>query len=144
MDTWWFFPHLNALLNGLSGILLIAGYLFIRNGQQQRHRFCMISALTVSAVFLTSYVTSKTIIGLDSVHFSGQGPIRWIYFFILTTHTVLAAALTPFVLVTAWRALKGRFELHKRLARVVFPLWLYVSVTGVLVYLLLYQLFPSN
>lgn len=144
MDNWWFFPHLNAFLNGLSGVFLLAGFYFIKNGEREKHRFCMTSALTISAVFLVSYVTSKAVIGLDSVKFTAEGPIRWVYFFILITHTVLAAAITPFVLVTFWRAFKGRYEIHRKLARLVFPVWLYVSVTGVLVYLLLYQLFPPN
>lgn len=144
MDTWWFFPHLNAFLNGLSGVFLLLGFYFIRRGEKDKHRLCMVTALIVSALFLTSYVTSKAVIGLDSVKFTAEGPVRWIYFFILFTHTVLAAVITPFVLVTVWRAWKGNFEKHKRLARLVFPAWLYVSVTGVIVYLLLYQLFPPN
>lgn len=144
MNDWWFFPHLNALLNGLSGVFLIAGYYFIRKGKRDKHKTCMLSALAVSAIFLLSYVTSKAVLGLESVKFTAEGPIRWIYFTILITHTVLAIAITPFVLVTAWRALKGRFEMHKKLARIVFPIWLYVSITGVIVYLLLYQLFPPN
>ncbi|MCO6510717.1 MAG: DUF420 domain-containing protein [Aridibacter famidurans] len=144
MDNWWFFPHLNAFLNGLSGVFLLAGFYFIKTGQREKHRAAMTTALAISAVFLTSYVTSKVVIGLDSVKFTAEGPVRWIYFFVLITHTVLAALITPFVLVTFWRALKGRFEVHRKLARVVFPIWLYVSVTGVIVYLLLYQLFPSN
>lgn len=144
MDTWWFFPHLNAFLNGLSGVFLLAGFYFIRTGQKERHKACMVTALAISALFLTSYVSSKAIIGLDSVKFTAEGAIRWVYFFILITHTVLAAAIAPFVILTVWRALKGRFEQHRKLARLVFPVWLYVSITGVIVYLLLYQLFPPN
>ena len=144
MSDWSFFPHLNAFLNGSSAVLLLVGYYFIKNGKRDRHRLCMLAALFVSALFLVSYVTSKAIVGLDTVRFSAQGAIRWIYFLILGTHTILAVVVTPFVLVVAWRALNGRFEKHKRLARLVFPVWLYVSVTGVLVYLLLYQLFPPN
>ncbi len=144
MTDWSFFPHLNATLNGLSAVFLVAGFYFIKTGQKERHRLSMISAVTVSAVFLVSYVTSKAIIGLDSVKFTAEGPIRWIYFLILGTHTILAIVITPFVLVTFWRALKGRFEMHKKLARLVFPVWLYVSITGVMVYLLLYQLFPPS
>ena len=144
MTDWSFFPHLNAFLNALSAVFLIAGFYFIKSGNRERHRLCMLSALTVSAVFLISYVTSKAIVGLDTIKFTAQGTVRWLYFFILGTHTILAIVITPFVLVTAWRALNGRFEMHKRLARFVFPVWLYVSVTGVLVYLLLYQLFPPK
>ena len=144
MTDWSFFPHINAFLNALSAVFLIAGFYFIKSGDREKHRLCMLSALTVSAVFLVSYVTSKAIVGLDTVKFTAQGAVRWIYFFILGTHTILAIVITPFVLVTAWRALKGRFEMHRKLARLVFPVWLYVSVTGVLVYLLLYQLFPPT
>jgi uncharacterized membrane protein YozB (DUF420 family) len=104
----------------------------------------MISAVSVSTLFLISYVTSKAIIGLDSVKFTAEGPIRWVYFLVLGTHTILAIVVTPFVMLTFWKALKGRFEIHKKLARIVFPVWLYVSITGVIVYLLLYQLFPSK
>lgn len=144
MNDWSFFPHLNALLNGLSGVFLIAGFYFIKKGDRERHRFCMVTAVIVSSVFLTSYVTSKILIGLDTVKFTAEGPVRWVYFLILGSHTILAIVITPFVLLTLWRAVKGRFEVHKKLARVVLPVWLYVSVTGVLVYLLLYQLFPPK
>ena len=90
MDTWWFFPHLNAFLNGLSGVFLLAGYYFIRTGQKGRHKACMVTALLVSAVFLTSYVTSKAIIGLDSVKFTAEGAIRWIYFYIASIRILIS------------------------------------------------------
>jgi uncharacterized membrane protein YozB (DUF420 family) len=138
------FPHLNAFLNGLSGILLAIGFYFIKQKKVHFHRIAMFSAVCVSAVFLVSYVSSKVIFGIDSVKFTGQGIIRPIYFVILITHTILAAAIVPFILVTLWRALKGNFEMHKKLARWVFPVWMYVSITGVMVYFLLYQLFPSK
>lgn len=138
------FPHLNASLNALSGIFLIIGFYFIRHKQIHRHRLSMLSAVITSTLFLTSYVASKIIFGIDSVRFTGEGIIRPVYFFILFTHTVLAVAIVPFILMTLWRALKGNFEMHKKLARWVFPVWLYVSITGVIVYLLLYQMFPSK
>jgi uncharacterized membrane protein YozB (DUF420 family) len=138
------FPHLNAFLNGLSGIMLAIGFYFIKQKKVHLHRIAMFSAVCVSAVFLVSYVSSKVIFGIESVKFTGQGIIRPIYFVILITHTILAAAIVPFILVTLWRALKGNFEMHKKLARWVFPVWMYVSITGVIVYVLLYQLFPSK
>lgn len=144
MEGWEFFPHLNASLNALSAIFLVTGYYFIRKGEKRTHRFCMLTAVAASTVFLASYVTSKLIIGLDSVRFTATGAVRWFYFFVLITHTILAIVVTPFVIVTLVRALKGKFELHKRIARLVFPVWIYVSLTGVIVYLLLYQLFPPK
>ena len=144
MEYLHFFPHLNAALNGLSGIFLVIGFYFIKNNKIHLHRLAMLSAVCTSAVFLASYLASKAIFGLDSVRFTGQGIIRPIYFFILLTHTVLAVAIVPFILMTLWRALKGKFDMHKKLARWVFPVWLYISITGVVVYLLLYQLFPSK
>lgn len=144
MEHLHFFPHLNAALNGLSGIFLMIGFYFIKTNKIHLHRLAMLSAVCVSAVFLASYLASKAIFGIDSVRFTGQGIIRPVYFFILLTHTVLAVAIVPFILMTLWRALKGKFDMHKKLARWVFPVWLYVSITGVIVYLLLYQLFPSK
>jgi uncharacterized membrane protein YozB (DUF420 family) len=139
-----FFPHLNAALNGLSGLFLFVGFYFIKQRKIELHRAAMLLAVGTSALFLVSYLSSKVIFGIDSVKFAGTGAIRPIYFFILITHTILAALMVPFILVTLWRALKGKFELHRKLARLVFPVWLYVSITGVIVYLLLYQLFPSK
>jgi putative membrane protein len=144
MENLKFFPHLNAGLNALSGVFLLLGFYFIRQNKVHLHRASMLTAVGTSTLFLASYLSSKIIFGIDSVKFAGEGLIRPIYFFILITHTILAAGIVPFILVTLWRALKGRFEIHKKLARWVFPVWLYVSVTGVIVYLLLYQLFPSK
>jgi len=142
------FPHLNASLNALSSIFLLSGFYFIMRTKVAAHRFCMLTALTVSAVFLISYVTYHSLrtyyFGLGPTRFTGEGVVRPIYFTILTSHTVLAACITPFVLVTAYRAIKGRFDAHRRVARLVFPVWLYVSVTGVVVYLLLYQIYPAQ
>lgn len=142
------FPHLNATLNALSGVFLISGFYFIRNKKIATHRLCMLTAVSLSALFLICYITHHAIrtyyFGLGPTKFTGEGIVRPVYFTILTTHTFLATAITPFILVTLWRALKGKFELHKKLARWVFPIWLYVSVTGVIVYLMLYQLFPAK
>ena len=142
------FPHLNASLNALSGLFLICGLYYILTKQIRQHRFCMIAACSVSAIFLISYVTHHAIrtyyFGLGPTKFTGEGIIRPIYFTILTSHTILATLLAPFVFVTLRRALKGDFDRHKRLARFVYPVWLYVSVTGVIVYLLLYQFYPGR
>ena len=108
----------------------------------------MLTALSVSSLFLISYVTYHSLrtyyFGLGPTRFMGEGIVRPIYFTILTSHTVLAACIAPFVIVTAVRALKGRFDAHRRIARLVFPIWLYVSITGVVVYLMLYQIYPSQ
>lgn len=142
------FPHLNAFLNGMSGIFLICGLYFILTNRVHKHRFCMLAAATISTLFLVSYVSHHALrtyyFGLGPTTFTGTGLARPIYFTILTSHTILAAVLGPFVVVTLYRALKGRFDDHKRLARLVYPIWLYVSVTGVVVYLMLYQIYPAQ
>ena len=148
MDALQVFPHLNASLNALSSIFLFTGFIFIMRKQVKAHRFCMLSASIVSAVFLVGYLTHHAIrtyyFGLGPTRFTGEGLIRPVYFTILTSHTILAALVTPFVLRTLWLGLKGRFDKHRRLARFVYPVWLYVSVTGVVVYLILYQLYPAT
>ena len=142
------FPHLNAALNGMSGVFLILGFYFIRNRQIERHRMAMLTAFTFSSLFLISYVAHHALrtyyLGLGPTKFTGDGFARSVYFTILTTHTVLATVIAPFILATLYRALKGKFEIHKKLARYVFPVWLYVSITGVIVYLMLYQWFPGK
>jgi len=136
-------PHLNALLNSLSATFLVAGYLFIRRRKVSAHRAMMIGALVSSALFLISYLIYHFVFqGLT--RFTGQGFVRYLYLIILFTHTVLATVIVPFVLLTVTRALRGDFTRHRRVARWTFPLWLYVSVTGVIVYLMLYQLYPSR
>ena len=130
-------PTLNACLNALSGILLTAGYLFIRRRRIVYHRACMIAAFGTSALFLISYVIYHANIG--SKPFEGQGGIRPVYFTILITHVLLAAAVLPLAIVTLRRGLGRRFAAHVRLARWTLPIWLYVSVTGVVVYLMLYH-----
>jgi putative membrane protein len=133
-------PALNALLNGASAVLLTAGWLAIRRRRIAVHRGCMLGAFSVSVLFLVSYVVYHALAG--SRPFAGQGWIRPVYFGVLITHVVLAAAMVPFVLTTLYRALGADFARHARLARVTLPVWLYVSVTGVAVYLILYRLFP--
>lgn len=130
-------PALNAALNAASGILLAAGYLLIRARRIEQHRWCMIAACAVSTLFLLSYVTYHAQVG--SVRFARQGFVRPLYFTILITHVILAAAVLPLAVVTLSRALARRFAAHRAIARWTFPIWMYVSVTGVLVYVLLYQ-----
>jgi putative membrane protein len=141
-------PAVNASLNGLSAVFLAAGFVFIRRKNKIAHRNCMISAFCVSIIFLICYLTYHTYLAVV-LH---QGPTRFlqpewfrpIYLMILLTHTVLAAVIVPMILVTLWRAKTERFEAHKKIARWTWPLWIYVSVTGVVVYLLLYQIFPQK
>jgi uncharacterized membrane protein YozB (DUF420 family) len=131
--------ELNASLNGTSGVLLLAGFTMIRQGRVQAHKRCMISAFIVSSVFLVSYVIYHIRVG--DVLFQGQGWIRPVYFTILISHVLLAIAIVPLAIITLSRALKEKFDRHRRIARWTFPLWLYVSVTGVVVYVMLYQLY---
>ena len=135
-------PHLNATLNAISAILLLFGFVQIRKRNIPAHKRFMLSACVSSTLFLISYVTYHSFYG--STTFKGQGWIRPLYFIILLTHTVLAVVIVPMILITLSRALKERFDGHRRVARWTLPLWLYVSVTGVIVYLLLYQIYPSR
>ena len=130
-------PAVNASLNALSTILLTAGWVCIRRRQIGRHRAFMLSALATSVLFLTSYLVYHAKVG--SVPFPGQGAVRTVYFAILITHVILAATIVPLALITLSRALAGRFDRHRRIARWTLPIWLYVSVTGVVIYLMLYQ-----
>ncbi len=130
-------PLLNATLNAVATVLLVAGFLFIRRGRVTAHRFCMTAAFLVSTAFLISYLFYHARAG--SVAFTGVGWVRPFYFSLLISHIVLAAAVPPLAIVTLWRALRGRIEAHRRLARWTLPIWLYVSVTGVMVYWMLYQ-----
>jgi uncharacterized membrane protein YozB (DUF420 family) len=131
-------PTVNAVLNALSGILLLVGYVLIRQGRREAHRRTMLAAVACSAVFLVSYLTYHFQVG--SVRFQGQGLLRTAYFAILISHTLLAVSILPLVLVTLRHALGGRFDRHRRVARLTLPLWGYVSVTGVVVYWMLYRL----
>src|SRR5438067_12931118 len=134
-------PTLNAFLNSTSAILLITGFIFIRTRNIKAHRACMVSAFVTSTAFLVSYITYHLYAG--ATHFRGEGFIRPVYFTLLATHTVLAVVIVPLVITTLSRALRCRFDKHKAIARWTLPLWLYVSVTGVLVYLVLYHWFPA-
>ena len=130
-------PAVNATLNAVSGILLLVGYLLIRARRVEQHRRCMIAAFVASTLFLICYVVYHAQVG--SVPFARQGFVRPLYFTILVTHVTLAVAVPPLAIVTLSRGLKGRFATHRAIARWTLPIWLYVSVTGVLVYVLLYQ-----
>ena len=132
-------PAMNATLNGVASTFLIAGYVFIRNGRRDAHRLCMLSALTTSALFLVSYVVYHA--NAVSVRFQGTGVIRAVYFAVLVPHVILAATILPLALITTARGLRGDFVRHVRIARWTLPVWLYVSVTGVIVYVMLYQLY---
>ncbi|MEW6322605.1 MAG: DUF420 domain-containing protein [Acidobacteriota bacterium] len=131
-------PALNATFNALASVLLLTGWLLIRRGDRARHRLAMLGAFTMSILFLTSYVIYH--LNAGSVPFRKAGPIRVVYFAILITHIILAAAIVPLALVTLSRALAGRFDRHRRIARWTLPIWLYVSVTGVVIYVMLYRL----
>ena len=135
------FPALEAILNGTSAVLLLVGRGFIKRGRIAAHRAVMIAALVSSSLFLVCYLYYHAHVG--SVHFQGQGWSRPVYFSILISHTILAAAIVPMVIITLNRALRARFDRHRAIARWTFPLWLYVSVTGVLVYFMLYHWFAS-
>ncbi|WP_396625140.1 DUF420 domain-containing protein [Luteitalea sp.] len=131
-------PTLNASLNLLATLFLLAGYVFVRQRRVGPHRLCMLGALGASAAFLTSYLVYHYHVG--SRPFTGTGLLRVIYFAILISHVLLAIAIVPLVLMTVSRALSGRFDPHRRIARITWPLWMYVSVTGVVVYLMLYRM----
>ena len=131
-------PAVNATLNGIAAILLVSGYILIRQRRWRQHRAVMLAAFTTSVLFLISYVIYHANAG--SRPFSGQGRIRIVYFTILITHVILAATIVPLALVTLSRALRARYDRHARIARWALPIWLYVSVTGVVVYLMLYRM----
>jgi uncharacterized membrane protein YozB (DUF420 family) len=131
--------ELNASLNGASGVLLVTGFTMIRRGRVEAHRRCMLSAFFASTIFLISYVIYHWRVG--NVLFQGQGWIRPVYFSILISHIILAIVIVPLAIITLSRALRQRFDRHRRIARWTLPLWLYVSVTGVIVYLMLYQFY---
>lgn len=135
-------PTVDAALNATSAALLTLGYIFIRRGNVRAHKTCMLSAVGTSAVFLACYLTYHYFYG--TTRFPGHGAVRPVYFTILISHTVLAAAIVPLVVTTLYRALRGRFALHRRIARWTLPAWLYVSVTGVVVYWMLYHLYPPQ
>jgi uncharacterized membrane protein YozB (DUF420 family) len=131
-------PGLNATLNATAALLLLVGWRLIRAGRREAHRRVMLGAVACSMLFLASYLVYHFQVG--SVPFGGQGPIRAVYFGVLLSHTILAVAIVPLVLMTLGRALRGRLPEHRRIARITLPLWAYVSVTGVVVYWMLYRL----
>ena len=136
-------PSINALLNGMATVLICTGYLFIRQGKRDAHRACMIAALLASCFFLVGYLAHKIAVAGVHTPFGGTGAVRTFYYAMLATHVVLAMVIVPLVLVTFRFAWRGDFERHRRWARWTLPLWLYVSVTGVLVYFFLYRWFPA-
>jgi putative membrane protein len=131
-------PAINATLNATSAVLLVAGYLAIRQSRKSLHRACMLGALIVSVTFLASYLFYHYQAG--TTRFTGQGWLRPVYFTILGSHTILATVIVPLVIATLYFALRGSFARHRRIARWTLPVWLYVSVTGILVFLMLYRL----
>ena len=141
-------PAVNACLNGLSAVFLTAGYGFIRRGNKVAHRNCMVSAFAASSVFLACYLTyhigMRIHYGKGHTEFHEPAWFRPIYLAILFSHLALAVVIVPLALITLHRAVKGRFDLHKKIARWTWPIWMYVSVTGVVIYLLLYQIFPQR
>ena len=130
-----FLPALNATINGTVSFLLVLGVVLIKQGKRKAHQVVMTSAIGLSALFLISYVLFHTT--HESTSYGGEGIMRTVYFFILITHIVLAIVIVPLVLISFVRALSERFDKHKKIARITFPLWLYVSITGVLVYLMI-------
>jgi len=135
------FPIINASLNGTTAVLLFTAHGMIKRGRMAAHRTLMLTAVVTSSLFLTSYLYYHWHVG--SVHFQRQGLWRWVYISILTSHTILAITIVPLVIVTLSRALRGRFDRHRAIARWTYPLWLYVSVTGVVIYFMLYHWFAA-
>jgi len=142
MTDYSIFPALNAALNGASAVLITVGRALIGRKQVRLHRACMIAAVSMSSLFLISYLYYHAHVG--SVHFPGQGWVRPVYFTILISHTLLAATVVPLVLFSLSYGLRSRFDRHRRISRWTFPVWLYVSVTGVVVYIMLYQIYGAH
>ena len=137
-------PSIEATLNGVATVLITTGFVLIKRGNRTAHRACLLAAAVASALFLVFYLTYHALMRGAHTPFGGEGPIRWVYFVILWTHIPLAALIAFLVPRTFIFALKGNFERHRAWARVTFPIWFYVSVTGVLVYLFLYQWWPAR
>ena len=135
-------PPFQAVMNALAIVLLSVGYYFIRSGNRAMHRNCMLVTLAVSSVFLVSYLSYHALVGYQP--FAGRGLIRPVYFTLLGSHIVLAATIVPLVLATVWFAARGQFERHPRIARWTLPIWLYVSVSGVVVYVLGFHVYPPG
>jgi uncharacterized membrane protein YozB (DUF420 family) len=136
-----FFPALDAVLNGSSAVLIGSGLYFIKRGREEAHKRMMLAAFATSTLFLISYLYYHLVLRAGVTHFQGQGIARPLYFTLLISHTILAAVVVPFILITLARALKGRFAKHKAIAPYTFAIWMYVSVTGVIIYVLLYKVF---
>ncbi len=136
-------PALNAGLNATAAVLLLAGIFFIKTDRKLAHRNCMTAAFAVSCVFLTTYVLHKILVHGVHTPFGGTGFWKTFYYGMLASHVILAMVIVPLILVTMTHAIRARYEMHRAWARWTFPLWLYVSVTGVLVYFMLYQWFPK-
>ena len=136
-----FFPALDAVLNGSSAVLIGSGLYFIKRGREQAHKRMMLAAFATSSLFLLSYLYYHLVLRAGVTRFQGQGFSRPLYFTILVSHTILAAVVVPFILITLTRALKGRFDRHKKIAPYTWAIWMYVSVTGVVIYLMLYKIF---
>jgi uncharacterized membrane protein YozB (DUF420 family) len=141
MADYTIFPVINATLNGTSAALLATGRILIGHGRVMAHRACMIAAVACSTAFLLSYLWYHAHVG--SVRFQGQGMVRPVYFTILISHTLLAATVVPLVIITLARGLQARFDRHRAIARWTYPIWLYVSVTGVVIYIMLYHLYAA-
>lgn len=139
-----FFPPLNASLNALSGVFLLIAYVHIKNKRIAQHRRFMLAACFTSIAFLACYVTYHYLKGGVVTRFAGTGAMRTLYLTILTSHTILAVVIVPLAILSVWNGLKMRVAKHRRVARWTFPLWMYVSITGVLVYFFLYHWFPST
>lgn len=136
-----FFPTLDAVLNGSSAVLIGTGFYFIKQRRIEAHKRMMLAAFVTSTLFLISYLYYHLILKAGVTHFQGQGVSRPLYFALLISHTILAALVVPFILITLARALKGSFAKHKAIAPYTFAIWMYVSVTGVIIYLMLYKVF---
>jgi len=141
MTDYSIFPVINATLNGTSAVLIATGRVLIGRGRVMAHRTCMIAAVVCSSGFLVSYIWYHAHVG--SVRFQGQGMVRPVYFTILISHTLLAATVVPLVIITLVRGLRARFDRHRAIARWTYPIWLYVSVTGVVIYVMLYHLYAA-
>lgn len=137
-------PAVNATLNGIATMLLVAGFILIKQGNRKAHRAAMLSAFATSVLFLVSYVTYHSLRGGMNTPFGGQGGIRTLYLIILFSHIALAAVVPVLAIITLRRGLAAKYDRHRRIARITLPIWLYVSVTGVLVYLMLYQWYPAR
>jgi uncharacterized membrane protein YozB (DUF420 family) len=138
-----FFPALDAVLNGSSAALIGTGLYFIKRGREEAHKRTMLAAFFTSTAFLICYLYYHLVLRAGVTRFQGQGLSRPFYFTLLISHTILAAVVVPFILITLARALKGRFDRHKKIAPYTFAIWMYVSITGVVIYLMLYKIFAS-